>query len=54
VLTEVIDSLAGVDPTGTDTLAAEAYGMAHLRRAFSAVCSGKANTTHDHHMGRGA
>jgi hypothetical protein len=48
VLTEVIDSLAGVDPTGTDTLAAEAYGMAHLGRAFSAARSRKADTAHDH------
>jgi transcriptional regulator with XRE-family HTH domain len=47
-LTKVIDSLAGVDPTGTDTLAAEAYGLAHLRRAFLAARSGKANTAHDH------
>jgi len=48
VLTGVIDSLAGVDPTGPDTLAAEAYGRAHLLRAFFAVRSGKASTAHDH------
>jgi len=48
VLTEVIDSLAGADPTGTDTLAAEAYGVAHLFRAFLTVRSGQANTAHDH------
>jgi transcriptional regulator with XRE-family HTH domain len=44
----VIDDLAGVDPTGTDTLAAEAYGFAHLRRGLFAARMGQANTAHDH------
>jgi transcriptional regulator with XRE-family HTH domain len=48
VLTAVIDRLAGVDPTGTDTLAAEAYGLAHLRGGLLAAQMGQANTAYDH------
>jgi transcriptional regulator with XRE-family HTH domain len=48
VLTPVIDSLAGVDPTGTDTLAAEAYGFAHLRSGFIAAELGRGNAAYDH------
>jgi transcriptional regulator with XRE-family HTH domain len=47
-LTEMIDSLAGVDPTGTYTLTAEAYGFAHLRRALHAARSGRGDTAHEH------
>jgi transcriptional regulator with XRE-family HTH domain len=45
---ELIDSLAGADPTGTDTLAAEAYGYAHCTRALLAARSGDAGLAHDH------
>ena len=48
VLTEVIDNLAMVDPTATDTLAAEAYGFAHLSRALLAARSGQADTAAEH------
>jgi transcriptional regulator with XRE-family HTH domain len=47
-VTAVIDGLAGVDPTGSDTLAAEAYGFAHLRRGLLAARMGQANTAFDH------
>jgi transcriptional regulator with XRE-family HTH domain len=48
MLTGVIDSLAGVDPTGTDTLAAEAYGFAHLRSGLLAAKMGRGNAAYDH------
>jgi transcriptional regulator with XRE-family HTH domain len=47
-ITEVIDSLATVDPTGPDTLAAEAYGLAQLTRALLAARSGQADTAYEH------
>jgi transcriptional regulator with XRE-family HTH domain len=48
VITEVIDSLATVDPTGPDTLAAEAYGLAQLQCAELAAHSGQADTAYQH------
>jgi transcriptional regulator with XRE-family HTH domain len=46
-LVEVIDSLAMFDPTA-DTLAADAYGFAHLAQAQLAARSGQAGAAQDH------
>ena len=48
VLSGVIDNLAGVDPTGPNTLAAEAYGYAHLRGGLIAAQMGQGNAAYDH------
>src|SRR5262249_12010414 len=48
VLTPVIDRLAGADPTATDTLAAEAYGFAHLEGGLLAAHLGRGNAAYDH------
>ena len=48
VLTEVVDGLAAVDLTAADTLAAEAYGFAHLSLALLAGRCGLAGTAGEH------